>query len=142
MKALRGIEDVGVNRRVLHRFIGVIYSHMPIHNAAIQLTGMDSRATFDCERLFPHGGAFPHGEVGVHDAPHWIDRDTICGELGVFGKGGGKKEIFGGDRQVNMSLQSGNTSPTRGDSWDLCLIVIFPAIPPLFPTKLKHIART
>ncbi|KOS43686.1 hypothetical protein ACN38_g5387 [Penicillium nordicum] len=73
--------------------IGVFYSHMPIANAALQLTVV----TF-YEKRFPHGGAFPHGAVGVHDAPHWIDKDTTCGELGVFGKGGGKNEISGGDR--------------------------------------------
>ncbi|KAJ9481686.1 hypothetical protein VN97_g11781 [Penicillium thymicola] len=61
---------------------------MPICNAAIQLTVV----TFHCEGLFPHGGAFPHAAVGVHDAPHWVDKDTTCGELGVFGKGGGKNE--------------------------------------------------
>ena len=63
MKALIGIEDVGVNRRVLHRFIGVIYSHMPIHNAAIQLTGGDSRP-LTAKGDFPMGVHFPTGRWG------------------------------------------------------------------------------
>lgn len=118
---------------------GVFYSRMPIDNAAIQLTVVDSRAIdlWLGKAISPRGYISPRGEVGVHDAPHWIDRNTTCGESGVFGKGGGKNEIFGGDRQVKSSQQPGNTSPTRRDSRDLCPSSYSPPFPRYFQRSLN-----
>jgi hypothetical protein len=69
---------------------------MQIDNAAIQFTTEDPRPIhlLTAKGYFPTGVHFPTG-VGVQDPPHWIDMDTTRGELGVFGKGGGKNEIFG-----------------------------------------------
>ena len=62
MEALLGIEDVGVNRRVLHRslrcYIAVFQSIMQQFSLPWWIP---ERSTFDWERLFPHGGTFPHG---------------------------------------------------------------------------------
>lgn len=91
------------------------------------------RSTFDWERLFPHGGRW-----GYMMLPIGL---TTCGESGVFGNGGGKNEIFGWSPSKFITT-AGEYFPNETGFSRLVPIVIFPAIPPLFPTKFKYIART
>jgi hypothetical protein len=62
----------------------VIYSHVPIDNASIRLTIEDPTAIgMSAKPYFPTG-------VGIDYAAYWFVGERICGELGGFGKVGGK----------------------------------------------------
>ena len=81
----------------------MIYSYVPIDNASIRLTIEDPAwIGMSAKPYFPTG-------VGIDDAAYWFGREMICGELGGFGKAGGKMrhlEVIGSPLRHSHGVNS------------------------------------